>query len=216
MSDELRHSLYLLGFIPQLLFALRFLLQWLMTEYRGQSIVPRLFWQLSLTGNVLMTAHGCLQLHYLVSVVQACNAIIAWRNLDLMGAKRLSLRAVIVFLFFAIACVTLLFMWQSPSNLSRWFSSPNSADMLAWNWHIFGALGMVLFSSRFWVQWWQAEREQVSRLSASFWWLSLGGNLILFFYFWELGDPVNWLGPILMLMPILRNLSFILKPRHAG
>ena len=51
-------------------------------------------------------------------------------------------------------------------------------------------LGQSLFGSRFVVQWYASERSGDAHFPASFWWLSLSGNLLLLAYVVELGDPV--------------------------
>ncbi len=48
MVDDWRIWLYPLGFIAGIAFAGRFLIQWYVSEKAKKSIVPRVFWQLSL------------------------------------------------------------------------------------------------------------------------------------------------------------------------
>jgi lipid-A-disaccharide synthase len=69
----------------------------------------------------------------------------------------------------------------------------------------------VLFSSRFWVQWWHAEKLCQSQLNPLFWWLSLCGGLLSLVYFIHLGDLVNALGPGFGTIPYLRNLMLIYR-----
>ncbi len=40
----------ILGFSAQLLFSLRFLVQWIVSEKKGQSVIPTSFWYLSFFG----------------------------------------------------------------------------------------------------------------------------------------------------------------------
>lgn len=47
-----------LGFVAQMLFGLRFVIQWVQSERRGRSIVPVSFWYLSLAGAALMLAYS--------------------------------------------------------------------------------------------------------------------------------------------------------------
>jgi lipid-A-disaccharide synthase len=74
-----------------------------------------------------------------------------------------------------------------------------------------GFTGLLLFNSRFWVQWWSSEKRDSSYLGASFWWLSLIGDTLCLIYFIRLGDIVNLAGPLFGLIPYIRNLMLIKK-----
>src|SRR5262245_49448036 len=85
--DTWREILYPLGYLSAFAFTARFLVQWINSELQQKSVVTRAFWRLSLLGNLLLMIHTFLQLQYHVCIVQACNAIISWRNLNLMESK---------------------------------------------------------------------------------------------------------------------------------
>src|SRR5262245_55918297 len=52
---QLSESFWLiLGFTAQLLFSARFLVQWIASERAGMSVVPILFWWLSIIGGILL------------------------------------------------------------------------------------------------------------------------------------------------------------------
>lgn len=209
-----RAWLYLFGAIPQLIFATRFLIQWGASEWRRQSYVPAIFWRLSFLGNVLMVIHAIIQLQYHVAIAQAANAVIAWRNLDLLRRRRCAFTTVVVLLCGAIAAVTLLFWWQVPQGPALWFRAPQlphggTTAQIAWTWHLWGSCGLLLFYSRFWIQWWQAERRGESYLGAAFWWCSCVGNGMLLLYFWQLGDPLHLYGAAIAMFPYLRNLALL-------
>jgi lipid-A-disaccharide synthase len=72
-------------------------------------------------------------------------------------------------------------------------------------------MGLALFSTRFWIQWWCAEQEKKSYLSGSFWWISLIGESLCLIYFLKIHDPVNSIGPAFGLIPYIRNLMLIYK-----
>jgi len=46
-------------------------------------------------------------------------------------------------------------------------------------WRVLGLAGQALFFSRFLVQWVASERRKRSTVPPAFWWLSLGGGVIL-------------------------------------
>jgi lipid-A-disaccharide synthase-like uncharacterized protein len=221
MSESWREFLYPLGYIPTLLFFLRVLVQWITSEVKQKSVVPALFWKISLTGNLLLMLHSFIQIQYHVCVVQACNAIISWRNLDLMQShqNQIQFRNVLILLGSTIVGTTLAFCLQGYFLLSHsieWFRIPTTSWHLAQSninplWHWFGFAGIILFASRFWVQWWNAEKHKKSYLGPSFWWVALAGDLMCLIYFVRIVDPVNILGYSFGLIPYVRNLMLIRK-----
>ncbi len=212
--DALRPYLYLLGLIPSLLFGLRFIIQWLESEKKGESTVTPLFWILSLIANCLMCVHALIQLQYPVSLIQALNAVISWRNLNLMRSHPSTKSKTLLLMVLSATIVSILFFAEG----GNWMRAP----IMPWNgaqanhitllWHILGFGGMLLFASRFWIQWWQAEKHKKSYLSRSFWWISLFGALLSLAYFIRLNDLVNILGYSLGLLPYVRNLMLMKPP----
>lgn len=219
MIENWRALLYPLGFLSALLFGARFLLQWLQSEIHKKSIVTPAFWKLSLTGNVMLFLHSFIQMQFHVCIIQVINGVISWRNLNLMQPSSLSIqkRSVIVLMASLLAGTCLAFFLQGfyiHDNGSVWFRIPdnslNSAPMpIGALWHIFGFIGLVLFNSRFWIQWWHAEKTHVSMLNRSFWWISLIGALCSIAYFTYIQDPVNLVGPAIGIIPYVRNLMLL-------
>ena len=155
------------------------------SEIRQKSIVTRSFWKLSLFGNILLFLHSFIQMQFHVCLIQVINGVISWRNLDLMhkDTRRAKTSSVILLMCLLIGATTIgFFFQQSYFELNNaWFRIPKNT----WNssitsihplWHLFGFLGLALFNSRFWIQWWHAEKTQVSSLGKSFWWISLIGS----------------------------------------
>lgn len=79
--------------------------------------------------------------------------------------------------------------------------------------HLLGTTGIILFSARFWVQWWFAEQCKESHLGGAFWLLSLLGTLLSLFYFILIKDPVNFIGPVFGMIPYVRNLMLLKKSK---
>lgn len=223
MSESLREFLYPLGFVSSLAFTARFFIQWLDSEKKKQSIVTPLFWKLSLLGNVALWIHSIIQFQLHVAFIQVGNAVISWRNLNLIRTSPPPFQLTIVFAFlFAGLSLTLLLFgiqmnWEwEDGALQSWFRIPSwlgygTKDSIPWEWHAVGFSGLILFNSRFWVQWWLAEKHRKSYLSTSFWWMSLSGDLLCLVYFTILGDMVNFIGPAFGLIPYLRNLMLLYK-----
>ena len=83
-------------------------------------------------------------------------------------------------------------------------------------WLVVGFAGQALFFSRFLIQWIQSERLGRSTVPRIFWYLSLGGGLILLTYAIHLRDPVFIVGQGMGLIIYLRNLQFRLRERREG
>src|SRR5258708_17211756 len=49
--------LMILGFVGQLLFAMRFIVQWIPSEKRGESVLPVSFCHFSIAGSILLRAY---------------------------------------------------------------------------------------------------------------------------------------------------------------
>lgn len=224
MSENWREFLYPLGFLAGLAFGGRFILQWLKSEIRKKSIVTPTFWKLSLLGNSLLFVHSFIQMQFHVCVIQVINGVISWRNLNLMepNAKHLKTRSVILLLMLLLATTILAFVCQGfySNNEDTWFRIPRHS----WNlqpspigtiWHFLGILGLVLFNSRFWVQWWHAEKTKASSLGYSFWWISLAGAFCSILYFIRIQDMVNLIGPAIGIIPYIRNLMLLSNTKSA-
>lgn len=223
IDNSLREVLYPLGFLASLAFGARFILQWIKSEIKQKSIVTPIFWKLSLVGNVLLFFHSFIQLQFHVCVIQVVNGVISWRNLNLNKdiSKRYKTKSVIVLLFALLALTCLLFLFmQFVEGLSfnAWFRVPTSSwgsnpSSVSFAWHLFGFAGLALFNSRFWIQWWHAEKTQTSTISRSFWWISLIGAFAALIYFVHIRDFVNIIGPGIGIIPYIRNLMLLSKSK---
>jgi lipid-A-disaccharide synthase-like uncharacterized protein len=82
-------------------------------------------------------------------------------------------------------------------------------------WLAVGFLGQALFSMRFLVQWWRSERAGNSVVPVAFWYLSLGGGLLLLTYAIYRRDPIFIVGQLSGVVVYLRNLHLIRRHRVA-
>lgn len=217
---EWRELLYPLGLLSSLAFGGRSLVQWLGSEIKKESTVTRTFWQISLFGNVMLLLHSLIQIQYHVFIIQVCNAVISWRNLNLMNPNGSSInrRQVMMLIVGLIIISTGSFiainnLWNEA--LDAWFRIPSfswltsSQKPVGTLWHVIGFIGLGLFASRFWIQWWNAEKKKESYLGPVFWWISLVGDLMTLIYFARIKDPVNLIGPAFGLIPYIRNLMLL-------
>lgn len=215
IPEEVRSALYPLGIISTVAFTLRFLIQWMQSEKAGYSVVSAPFWWLSLLGNIALGVHSLIQGQFPVCAVQSVNAAIACRNLNLMQphTKQWKLKTTVTLIIASFMLSIALFWFFSQDD---WVRIPThtyqtSATSLSYIWHGIGALGVVLFASRFWVQWIQAELAHESLLKGPFWWLSLVGAFFSILYFAAISDYINLVGPLFGLIPYCRNLMLLRK-----
>ena len=81
-------------------------------------------------------------------------------------------------------------------------------------WTAVGFLGQALFGARFLVQWAVSERERRSVVPLAFWFLSIGGGMVMLTYaIWLESYPII-LGQISGLAVYLRNLYFVYSERR--
>ena len=82
------HYWLYLGFAGQLLFGLRFLVQWVASERKGESIIPIYFWYLSLIGSMILLAYAIFRHDPVFILGQSTGFIVYTRNLMLIYRKR--------------------------------------------------------------------------------------------------------------------------------
>jgi lipid-A-disaccharide synthase-like uncharacterized protein len=83
-------------------------------------------------------------------------------------------------------------------------------------WVLLGSVGQTLFAMRFIVQWVASERVGRSVIPVAFWFFSIGGGVLLFFYALYIRDPVFIIGQGLGLFVYLRNLYFVFRERRGA
>jgi lipid-A-disaccharide synthase-like uncharacterized protein len=79
--------LMILGFAGNLLFAMRFIVQWVASEQRGESVLPVSFWHFSIAGSILLGAYFVFRRDPVGIVSSLPNSVIYLRNLHLIRRK---------------------------------------------------------------------------------------------------------------------------------
>ena len=83
-------------------------------------------------------------------------------------------------------------------------------------WLIIGFAGQIFFSSRFLLQWLASEKQKKSVMPVGFWFLSIGGSLLLLVYAIHRKDPVFILGQASGFLIYSRNLQLIYREKKAN
>ena len=82
-------------------------------------------------------------------------------------------------------------------------------------WLGLGFVAQAIFASRFIVQWISSEKAGQSVVPIAFWYLSLGGSLLLLIYAIYRKDPVFIIGQSIGGLIYARNLALIARKRSA-
>lgn len=77
-----------LGFVAQAMFSARFLVQWVISEKRGESVIPIAFWYFSLAGGLMLFAYAVMRKDPVIMLGQGTGILIYSRNLWLIHRKR--------------------------------------------------------------------------------------------------------------------------------
>jgi len=81
------------GLVAQGLFMARFLVQWIVSEKKGESTVPVAFWYLSIVGGTLLLSYAIHRRDPVFILGQSAGVIVYSRNLVLLRRSRLRRRA---------------------------------------------------------------------------------------------------------------------------
>jgi lipid-A-disaccharide synthase-like uncharacterized protein len=88
-TDNMRDTVWVLvGLFGQLMFTMRFIVQWLASERAGASVVPVAFWYFSLAGGLIVLVYGLHKWEPVIIVGQLPGTLIYLRNLWLIHRAR--------------------------------------------------------------------------------------------------------------------------------
>jgi lipid-A-disaccharide synthase-like uncharacterized protein len=79
------------GFIGQLMFTMRFIVQWIASERKKESVIPVSFWYLSLAGGLIVLAYAIYRMDPVFILAYLPGNFIYLRNLYFIYKKKLTL-----------------------------------------------------------------------------------------------------------------------------
>jgi lipid-A-disaccharide synthase-like uncharacterized protein len=88
LSADLLNLWVIIGLSGQVLFALRFVIQWLASEKRKESVIPIAFWYFSLGGSLILLAYAIHIRDPVFILGQSTGSFIYVRNLMLIYRKK--------------------------------------------------------------------------------------------------------------------------------
>jgi lipid-A-disaccharide synthase-like uncharacterized protein len=72
----------LIGYVAQIMFAMRFVVQWIASERAGRSVVPTAFWVFSIGGGVMLLGYAIYRRDPVFIIGQAFGVFVYLRNLQ--------------------------------------------------------------------------------------------------------------------------------------
>ena len=201
--------IYVIGFLAQVFFSARILLQWILSERAKKVISPAIFWQLSIVGSYLLFVYGWLRDDFAIILGQIISYYIYIWNLDKKHQWK-KLPFIIRTLLLLTPVAAILYMLKDESAfVDQFFRNEKIPLWLL----IYGSMGQIIFTLRFVYQWIYSKRKDESLLPIGFWVISLLGALIIVSYAIYRRDPVLILGQSTGLIAYSRN---IYLSRRAG
>lgn len=194
--------IYVIGFLAQIFFSARILLQWILSERAKKVISPAIFWQLSILGSYLLFIYGWMRNDFAIILGQVIAYYIYIWNLDKKQQWK-KLPVIIRTLLLLTPVVAVLYMLKDAGAfVDQFFRNENIPLWLL----VYGAMGQIIFTLRFVYQWIYSKRKDESLLPIGFWIISLFGSLIIVSYAIYRRDPVLILGQSTGLLAYSRNI----------
>lgn len=194
----------LLGFLGNILFTGRVIIQWIVSEKEKKSIAPISFWWMSLAGALTLIAYSLVRMFiapqkgqvtplpllvgFIITLVPySRNLMISYQ---VTGKWHVLSYFFSGFIFILSGCLLLFSDWSLDAG--KYF--------------IIGGIGALVWNTRFFWQWIYAERTGNTDFPISFWYASLTGLVFLVIYTLLTRDPVFILAYIFNVIPITRNI----------
>jgi lipid-A-disaccharide synthase-like uncharacterized protein len=199
--------IYTIGFIAQILFSSRLVVQWITSEKQRKVITPTLFWTLSLIASFLLFIYGYLRDDFAIMLGQTLTYFIYIRNLQLQNEWQKFHWSLRWFLYSFPILIAIYYFNNNVIDRDILFRNEAIPVWLLW----LGIISQVVFTLRFVYQWLYSEYKKSSSLPLGFWLLSLVGSILILTYAIIREDPVLFIGHLLGSIIYIRNLILLHK-----
>ena len=199
--------IYLLGFISQVLFFMRTLLQWVLSERAKKVLSPTIYWVLSIIASYLFCIYGWFRNDFSILLGQFISYYIYIWNLNENGVWKKINVFVQAILFFTPICAIGFVLKNGNYFVSNFL---NNSKIPLWL-IIWGSAGQIIFTLRFVYQWIYSMRRNESLLPVGFWIISLVGSGIIASYGVIRVDPILILGQSVGFIAYSRNIALYRK-----
>ena len=202
--------IFVIGFLAQICFSARIILQWMLSEKAKKVVSPSIFWKLSLIGAYLLFIYGWLRNDFAIILGQFISYYIYIWNLNQKKSWK-GIPTFIRYLFLLTPVVALGYVLAHQQNFfGQFFKNADIHLGLI----IFGSLGQLIFTLRFIYQWFYSYRKHESLLPLGFWIISLTGALLIVSYAFIRHDPVLILGQSVGLIAYSRNIYLLCRSKR--
>lgn len=198
---------FVLGFISQMLFFTRTLLQWILSERAQKVLSPTIYWVLSIIASYLFCIYGWLRNDFSILLGQIISYYIYIWNLNENGVWA-KINIVLKALLILTPILAIGFVLKNGNYFVTNFLSNNKIPLWL---VVFGSLGQVIFTLRFVYQWIYSMRRKESLLPVGFWIISLVGSGIIATYGLIRLDPILILGQSVGFIAYTRNIALFRK-----
>lgn len=204
--------IYTIGFVAQLLFSGRLLLQWFLSEKQKKVVTPSIFWKLSLFASFLLFVYGYLRNDFAIMLGQMLTYYIYIRNLQLQGEWQKSAKFLQIFILLFPLLVVVYGYNNGEYDVDKLFYNELIPTWLLW----LGITAQVVFTLRFIYQWLYSEKQKTSELPVGFWRMSVVGAALILSYAILRKDPVLFIGHSTGLIIYIRNIFIWKKQLHVS
>lgn len=194
--------IYSVGFLAQLMFSGRLVIQWFLSEKQKRVLTPSTFWWLSLGASFLLFVYGYLREDFAIMLGQSLTYFLYIRNLQLQGQWVKTPKLLRWFLLIFPVLLVIYGYNNGDYDVEKLFKNEDIPLWLL----ILGSVAQVIFTLRFIYQWIYSERKKKSSLPLGFWLLSLIGGLLILTYAILRKDPVLFVGHLMGVFIYFRNM----------
>ncbi len=190
-----------IGFLAQIFFTARTLIQWLKSEKSKHIESPSSYWIFSVLGAWTMFFYGVLRNDFAIILGQLISYYVYLWNLVAKGVwKQIALVVRIVLLITPVAAILLLLR-----DAGVFFDNLFRNSEIPLGLVLFGSAGQIIFTLRFIYQWLYSRSRGESSLPVAFWIISLVGSSVIIAYGIFRKDPVLILGQSFGFVAYVRN-----------
>ena len=202
-----QYLIFAIGFLAQILFSGRLLVQWIASEKAHKVLSPTLFWQLSMAASFMLCLYGWLRDDFAIILGQMISYYVYIWNLNAKGAWiKIPLPMRVLFLLLPVAAIV-YFISGGQQTFDGLFRQENIPLWLL----IFGVAGQFTFTLRFIYQWYYSRRAGESMLPLTFWAISVTGSAMIISYAIIRHDPVLIIGQATGMVVYVRNIMIGLR-----
>lgn len=203
-----QYLIFTVGFLAQILFSARLLIQWIASEKAHRIMSPSIFWHLSIIASFVFCIYGWLRNDFVIILGQLVSYYIYIWNLKAKGEWKKIPRAM-RHLFISLPVVLIAyFAANGQVVIDQLFKSANIPVWLM----IWGIVGQFTFTLRFVYQWLYSRRVGESQLPLPFWGISALGSSMIILYAVLRYDPVLIIGQATGFVVYVRNIMIGLTP----